>query len=224
MIDRIKEAQKNNLISVGLFTYPVLMAADILLYDAESVPVGEDQKQHIELTRNLAARFNKKIQNDVFTIPEPLVTKTGGRILGLDNPEVKMSKSAASAKNYISLMDDAETIRKKIKSAVTDSERTITVDDNRPGLKNLLTIYHLVTKESMVNIAKQYEGKGMKELKEDLAEVLVVYLEPLQAEIKGLLKHQDELEKVLKAGSEQAETVANSKIKEVKKCLGLSVK
>ena len=209
--------------SVGLFTYPVLMAADILLYDAAAVPIGQDQKQHLELTRDLAERFNRDYKK-IFTIPEPLVTKAGGRILGLDNPEVKMSKSAASAKNYISLMDEAETIRKKIKSAVTDSERTITVDDKRLGLKNLLTLYHLVTKESLVNIVKQYEGKGMKELKEDLAEALIVYLTPLQTEINGLLKHPDELERILAEGSQRANEIASKKIKEVKKCLGLATK
>ncbi len=216
------KSKKEKNFSVGLFTYPVLMAADILLYDTQAVPVGEDQKQHVELTRDLAERFNRDF-GPTFVVPDPVINIASGRILGLDDPSKKMSKSAASPKNYISLMDDDEVIRKKIRSAVTDSEPGITVDDNRPGLKNLLAIYHLVTRESMVDIAKRYDGQGMKSLKEDLAEVLVTYLKPLQAEIHGYLKHPAELERIIAEGSARANKVAQNKILEVKNKLGLKL-
>ena len=216
--DKTKGKDEN--VSVGLFTYPVLMAADILLYDTDAVPVGEDQKQHVELTRDLAERFNRDF-GETFTIPEPVIAQVGGRILGLDNPEKKMSKSAASAKNYISIMDDADTIRKKIRAAVTDSEPGITVDDNRLGLNNLLTIMHMVTKESLVDIAAGYDGKGMKDLKDDVAEALVAYLRPLQAEISGYLAHPDELVRILNAGSAKAAEIANAKVQDVKAKVGL---
>lgn len=218
-----KAKAKNQDTSVGLFTYPVLMAADILLYDAQAVPIGQDQKQHLELARDLAERFNRDF-GQTFVIPEPAVTKTGGRVLALDNPEVKMSKSAASAKNYISLMDDSDTVRKKIMSAVTDSQPAITVDPSRPGLGNLLTIFELVTGEKMANIAKRYDGKGMKALKEDLAEAIVHYLSPLQRKIEELLQDPASLEAILAEGSDRAKPLAEAKIKAVKERLGLAVK
>jgi tryptophanyl-tRNA synthetase len=143
--------------------------------------------------------------------------------LALDNPEIKMSKSAASPKNYISLMDEADVIRKKIKSAVTDSEAGITIDDGRPGLKNLLAIFHLVTEESMGDIAAKYESNGMKDLKEDLAEALISHLEPLQTAIKGYLAAPDELEKIVSEGSQRANAIASKKIAEVKAKMGLSL-
>lgn len=217
-----KSTGKGQNVSVGLFTYPVLMAADILLYDTQAVPVGEDQKQHLELTRDLAERFNRDF-GETFVVPRPIINIASGRILGLDNPEKKMSKSAPTPKNYISLMDDADTIRKKIKSAVTDSEAGITIDDSRPGLKNLLAIFHLVTQESMADIAAKYEGKGMKNLKEDLAEALTAHLSPLQESIQGFLAHPDELEKVVAAGSQRANELANQKIAQVKHKMGLSL-
>lgn len=217
-----KARDKGEDVSVGLFTYPVLMAADILLYDTDVVPVGEDQKQHLELTRDLAQRFNRDF-GETFTVPEPVIAQLGGRILGLDNPEKKMSKSAPTPKNYISIMDDADTIRKKIKGAVTDSEREITVDDNRPGLKNLLTILHMITRETLVDIAASYQGKGMKDLKDDVAEALVLYLGPLQVEIKGLMANEDLLVKVLADGSERAAAVAEAKLKQVKERMGLAL-
>lgn len=208
--------------SVGLFTYPVLMAADILLYDADIVPVGDDQKQHVELARDLAERFNRDF-GETFVVPEPMIRKRGARIKSLTDPNSKMSKSAASAKSYISLMDDEDVILKKIKSAVTDSEAGITVDDARPGLKNLLAIYSLITNEEMVDIAAKYDGKGMKYLKEDLAELLTVYLTPLQAEIKGWIDNKDELIKLLKIGADTAGEITEKKLNEVKKRIGVSL-
>lgn len=215
-----KSKGKGQNVSVGLFTYPVLMAADILLYDAHAVPVGEDQKQHLELTRDLAERFNRDF-GDTFVVPKPIINIASGRILGLDNPEKKMSKSAPTPKNYISLMDDADTIRKKIKSAVTDSEAGITIDDARPGLKNLLAIFHLVTQDSMADIAARYEGKGMKDLKEDLAEALISHLTPLQGHIHNYLQSPDELEKIVAQGSLKAAEIASKKVSEVKHKMGL---
>lgn len=217
-----KSKGKGQNVSVGLFTYPVLMAADILLYDTHAVPVGEDQKQHLELTRDLADRFNRDF-GQTFVVPKPIINIASGRILGLDNPEKKMSKSAPTPKNYISLTDDAETIRKKIKSAVTDSEPGITIDDARPGIKNLLAIFHLVTQESMADIAAKYEGKGMKNLKEDLAEALVAHLEPLQKAIQEYLAAPDELEKVVAEGSLKAAQIAAQKVAEVKSKMGLKL-
>lgn len=217
-----KALGKGENVSVGLFTYPVLMAADILLYDTEVVPVGEDQKQHVELTRDLAERFNRDF-GETFIVPKPVIAQIGGRILGLDNPEKKMSKSAPTPKNYISIMDDSDTIRKKIRSAVTDSEAGITVDDNRPGLKNLLTIMHMITGETLVDIAARYEGKGMKDLKDDVAEALVLYLLPLQAEINGWLKNEDALIKIIADGSQKAALMAEAKIQAVKQKMGLAL-
>lgn len=218
--DKSQKGEKN--VSVGLFTYPTLMAADILLYDAQGVPVGADQKQHVEFTRDLAERFNRDFGN-TFVVPEPMIRTRGARVLSLLDPSKKMSKSDPNAKSYVSLMDEEDVISKKIRSAVTDSEPGIVVDDNRLGLKNLLSIYSLVTDESMVNIAARYEGKGMKELKDDLTEALLVYLRPLQAEIRGWLENKDELVKLIKIGSEAAEEMASAKMDAVRKAIGVAL-
>lgn len=215
-----KAKGKGENVSVGLFTYPILMAADILAYQTEAVPVGEDQKQHLELTRDLAERFNRDF-GETFTVPKPLIGKVGARIMGLDDPEKKMSKSASSAKNYIALLDEADVIRKKIRSAVTDSQPIITVDDNRPGVKNLLTIHHLITGESLEKIATSYEGKGMKDLKDDVAEALIVHLTPMQAEIKGLMTHPEELDRIITEGSQKAVHASQKTIDLAKERLGL---
>lgn len=215
-----KATGKGQNVSVGLFTYPILMAADILLYDPEVVPVGADQKQHVELARDLAERFNRDF-GETFVVPEVVIRKEGGRILGLDNPEKKMSKSASSNKNYISLMDDTDAIKKKIMGAVTDSKPGVTDDDNRPGLKNLLTIMHLISGDSRVDIAARYDGKGMKDLKEDLAEMLVVYLLPLQDAIKTRLEDRQGLIDILRNGAERANAIAAKKVALVKERMGL---
>lgn len=218
-----KAIGKSEKVSVGLFTYPILMAADILLYDTEVVPVGEDQKQHVELARDLAERFNRDF-GETFVVPKPVIRSAGARIKSLIEPDKKMSKSAPNAKSYISLLDDEAIIRKKIMGAVTDSDAHITLDDARPGLKNLLTLYHLVTGETMVDIAARYADKGARYLKEDLAEALVLYLTPLQAEILGYLDNKDALIAILAEGDEQARNMAENKIKIVKQRLGLSLK
>lgn len=212
-------AKKEN-VSVGLFTYPILMAADILLYDIDAVPVGEDQKQHVELTRDLAERFNRDF-GETFVIPKPVIRSEGARILGLDNPEKKMSKSAASAKNYISLTDDADTIAKKIRSAVTDSLPGITVDDSRLGLKNLLTIHSLATGRSIVDIATEFDSQGNKIFKDATATVLIDFLAPIQQKMTELLADESALIAILLDGAEKAEAKAKSKIQLAKAHMGL---
>lgn len=209
-------------VSVGLFTYPILMAADILLYDTNLVPVGEDQKQHVELARDLADRFNKKF-GKTFVLPEPIVRKVGARIMGLDDPTKKMSKSAESPRNYISLMDPPEIIRKKVMSAVTDSSAIIEHDRRRPGVANLVTILSLLTGDSYATIKANYEGKGYGDFKKDLAEALIVYLQPLQAKIQGFLQHPDVLREVLEDGAKRARELAEKKMAQVRKNIGVYI-
>lgn len=215
-----KALSKGENVSVGLFTYPVLMAADILLYDTEAVPVGFDQKQHVELARDLAERFNRDFGN-TFIVPKPAIQKEGAKILGLDDPAKKMSKSAPSDKNYISLMDDADVIRKKIKSAVTDSIAGITYDEARPGVMNLLTILALATNQDAASVAKNYDGKGMKDLKEDVAEALVAFLVPLQTKIRDLVNDRAYLASVVAEGSARAQVITSEKVRQAKAAMGL---
>ena len=215
-----KAKSKKEVASVGLFTYPVLMAADILLYDTQIVPVGEDQKQHVELARDLAQRFNNRF-GETFTVPEPQIAKAGARIMGLDNPDNKMSKSASSEKNYISLMDDEKTVLKKIKSAVTDSESDIKYDEKRRGLMNLINIYTLVTNDSIEEIEKRYEGKGYGDFKTDLAGHISAYLKPLQDKIETLLKDEKALIAILEKGAKTAKKQAKKKMKQVRKKIGV---
>ncbi|MFH1252974.1 MAG: tryptophan--tRNA ligase [Candidatus Uhrbacteria bacterium] len=208
--------------SVGLFDYPVLQAADILLYDTEVVPVGEDQKQHIELARDLAIRFNRDF-GETFIVPQPQIKKVGGRIMGLDDPSKKMSKSASSPKNYISLLDDEKTISKKIMGAATDSEGRVAFDEKRPGISNLVSIFSIITKKSAEQIELDYTGKGYGDFKKDLAEVLTLFLMPLQAKIKTYLEHEDELIKILAVGSAQAREEAERKMEIVRQRIGVKL-
>lgn len=217
-----KSDGKSEKVSVGLFTYPMLMAADILLYDTQAVPVGADQKQHVELTRDIAERFNRDF-GQTFTLPEPLIRTHGARIKSLTEPEKKMSKSSPNAKSYLSIMDSEDVIVKKIRSAVTDSEIGITVDDRREGLKNLLTLMSLVTGETLPDIAGRYANSGMKSLKDDLAEATVMYLKPLQAGIHGWLENQTELKEIIKIGSAAASDIANSKMAQVREKIGVKI-
>ena len=217
-----KAGAKAEKVSVGLFTYPVLMAADILLYDTEIVPVGADQKQHVELARDLAIRFNRDY-GDTFVVPEPAIRAEGARIMGLDDPSKKMSKSASSAKNYISLLDDEATVAKKIKSAVTDSAEGIKYGADRPAVSNLLTIMALVRKTTVKQLEVEYALHGYKTFKEDLAEVLNVWLKPLQAKIETYLKHEDELKKILAAGAEKAAERAEKRMKVVRERIGVKL-
>ncbi|TAL50565.1 tryptophan--tRNA ligase [Patescibacteria group bacterium] len=215
-----KARGKGESVSVGLFDYPVLMAADILLYDTNIVPVGEDQKQHVELARDLAERFNSRF-GETFVIPQPQIRKEGARIMGLDDPEKKMSKSAPSEKNYISLMDDEATVLKKIKSAVTDSGSTISYEQNRPGLANLLTIYSLVTEKSIDQIVAEYEDKGYGDFKIGLAGAVSAYLTPIQEKINGFLKDERSLLAILDQGATRAKTIAAKKMELIREKIGV---
>ncbi|QPC48344.1 tryptophan--tRNA ligase [Mangrovibacillus cuniculi] len=207
-------------VSAGLFTYPSLQAADILLYQTDLVPVGEDQKQHIELTRDLAERFNNKY-NNIFTIPDIRVPEVGARIMSLQDPTKKMSKSDENQKAVIRLLDDPKQLEKKIKSAVTDSEGVIRYDkENKPGVSNLLTIYSILTGRSIDDIVQSYEGKGYGDFKGDLAKVVVDYFTPIQERYHELI-NSDELDAILDRGAEKANFVANKMVRKMEKALGL---
>ncbi len=217
-----KARGKGESVSVGLFDYPVLMAADILLYDTEVVPVGHDQKQHLELARDLAQRFNKRF-GETFVVPKPEIRKTGARIMALDNPDNKMSKSAESAKSYISLMDDEATVLKKIKSAVTDSEGTIKFNPERLGVANLMSIYSLVTDKTLEEIETMYEGKGYGDFKTDLAANITAYLTPLQEKVNALMAEPEKLTTILEQGAAKACELAEAKMKDVRKKIGVAL-
>lgn len=203
--------------AVGLFDYPVLMAADILLYDTNLVPVGEDQLQHIEITRTLANRFNKKF-GETFVIPEPFITKESARIMGLDDPSKKMSKSAASEYNYITLTDNAETVRRKIKKAVTDSGTEIVYSDSRPALQNMINIYSLLADITPKEIEEKYKGKGYSDFKADLVDVINNFLAPFQARMNELT--DEKVLEILKAGADKVRPLAKAKLEEAKKKVG----
>ncbi|WP_409304653.1 tryptophan--tRNA ligase [Peribacillus sp. SCS-155] len=210
-------------VSSGLLTYPPLMAADILLYNTDLVPVGEDQKQHIELTRDLAERFNKKY-NDIFTIPEISLPKVGARIMSLQEPSKKMSKSDPNKKATITLLDDPKQIEKKIKSSVTDSEGIVKYDkDNKPGVSNLLSIYSIFSKQSVSEIEKEYEGKGYGDFKAGLAEVLLKEITPIQERYYELLESK-ELDEILDRGAEKANAEANKMLRKMYTGMGLGRK
>ena len=207
-------------VGVGLFAYPVLMAADILLYRADAVPVGEDQKQHVELTRDLAERFNNAF-GTTFVVPQPLIREEGARLMGLDDPTKKMSKSAASANNYIALSDSPDVIRRKIQRAVTDSGTEVRAGDDKPALTNLLTIYGLLSGEEVGAIEARYVGKGYAELKKDLADVVVEALAPFQQRMRELAADKAYTLGVLRAGAERAEAIAMRTLLQVRERVGL---
>ena len=207
-------------INSGLLMYPVLMAADILLYNAHSVPVGADQKQHLELCRNLAQRFNHKY-SDSFNIPEPYIGKQGQRIMSLQDPSRKMSKSDVNQNATMFLLDDPKVIRKKIMSAVTDSSSKIEVSDDKPGVTNLLNIYSSFSNETPEAIAENYAGKGYGDLKSDLSDLVVAQLSPVQERYNELMKDKGYLESVLKQGAENAQKLAYKTLRKVYKKTGL---
>lgn len=210
-------------VSAGLLTYPPLMAADILLYNTDLVPVGEDQKQHLELTRDLAERFNKKY-NDIFTIPDVRIPKVGARIMSLQDPTKKMSKSDPNTKGFISILDDPKTIEKKIKSSVTDSDGIVKYDkENKPGISNLLSIYSIIENRSIDEIVREYEGKGYGEFKNDLAQVLIKKLSAIQEKYLSLVE-SDELDRILDMGAEKANKAANKMLKKMENAMGLGRK
>ncbi|MDT0159785.1 tryptophan--tRNA ligase [Bacillus sp. AG4(2022)] len=210
-------------VSSGLLTYPPLMAADILLYKTDLVPVGEDQKQHLELTRDLAERFNKKY-NDIFTIPEVRIAKVGARVMSLQDPAKKMSKSDSNKKSFISLLDDQKQIEKKIKSAVTDSEGIVKFDkENKPGVSNLLSIYSILSGRTIDEIEAQYEGKGYGDFKGDLAKVVVDTIVPIQEKYTQLME-SSELDEILDRGAEKAQFTANKMLAKMENAMGLGRK
>ncbi|MFB5189592.1 tryptophan--tRNA ligase [Alicyclobacillus fastidiosus] len=213
------KSSAKDVVTAGLFTYPALMAADILLYGTDLVPVGEDQKQHLELTRDIAERFNNRF-GDTFVIPEPYIPKFGGRIMSLENPEKKMSKSDESAGAYIAILDDPAVIRKKISRAVTDSDREVRYDvDAKPAVSNLMTIYGLFTDMTVEQVTEHFRGVGYGPFKKELAEVVVDGLAPVQARYRELIE-SDEVDQVLRAGAVKAREMAQPLLSRVKEKLG----
>ena len=210
-------------ITVGLFSYPTLMAADILLYEPEFDPVGIDQKQHLELTRDIAQRMNNRY-NDIFTVPKPLIAEIGAKIMSLSEPMNKMSKSDENEKSRINLLDPENIIRKRINSAMTDSLGTIKYDpENRPGISNLMTIHSVISGESFKDIEVTYEGKGYKEFKNDLGEIIYQELKPIQERYKQLIT-SNELDDILDKGRDVASKVAYKKIMKLNDRIGLGRK
>lgn len=211
--------QDSNAITAGLFTYPTLMAADILLYQSDLVPVGEDQRQHLEIARDIAGRFNNRF-SETFKVPDPFISKEGAKIMSLQEPESKMSKSDSNENAFILLMDDADTIRRKLKRAVTDSKGVVLYNDEQLGVKNLINIYSKITNKTTDEIVTAYEGKGYAEFKDDVAENIINELKPIQDKIDYLLKNKDYLESIYIAGAEKAEVVARKTLRKVYKKVG----
>ncbi len=219
-----KAQKQGENISVGLFDYPVLMAADILLYQTKMVPVGEDQKQHLELTRDLAERFNRKYNEEIFTLPEPYIPPktSGGRIMSLQAPTKKMSKSDENPNNYISLLDAPKTIIKKFKKAVTDSGDEIRYDpENKPGVSNLLTLYAIFSEQSIEAVEKHFEGKMYGHLKVELGELVAEKLAPIQSEFQRIRDDEASLLEILRKGAAQAQALAQPTLEQVHKAVGL---
>ncbi len=216
-----KSAKHADNVNAGLFTYPVLMAADILLYQTDVVPVGQDQLQHLEITRDIAQRFNS-IYGDVFTIPEPYIGKVGAKIMSLQDPSKKMSKSDENPNASIYLMDDPDTIRRKCKRAITDSEATIAYRDEQPGLKNLFDIYCTCTGKTSEEAVAEFQGQGYGQLKEAVGEAVVSILKPMQDRMAEIAADKSYLDKVIKENAERAYYSANKTLRKVKKKIGLT--
>ena len=214
-----KSAKHADNINAGLFTYPVLMAADILLYQADVVPVGIDQMQHLELTRDIAIRFNN-IYGDVFTIPEAYIGKVGAKIMSLQEPSKKMSKSDENQNGSIYLMDDPDTIMRKCKRAVTDSEACIAYRDEQPGIKNLIDIYCACMNKTSEEAVKEFDGKGYGELKMAVGEAVVSVLKPLQDEVARLEKEKAYIDSIIKENGEKAQYFANKTLRKVQRKVG----
>ena len=217
-----KMAKQENGITAGLYTYPALMAADILIYDPDYVPVGVDQKQHVELTRDLAERFNKRY-SDTFKLPEPLVTKVGAKVYDLQIPNKKMSKSESNPKGVIDLLDDPAAARNKIKGAVTDSLGVVRFDpENQPGVSNLITILSALTGEEIPSIVERYEGKGYGDLKKETGDVVFNFLTDLQNRYKEIVS-SGKVDEILKEGARRASIKANKKVAKVYRKIGLTL-
>jgi tryptophanyl-tRNA synthetase len=214
-----KAGKNQESVSIGLYDYPVLMAADILLYDTDIVPVGEDQKQHVELARDIARRFNTEF-SDTFKIPQSIVRKEGARIMSLLDPSKKMSKSEENQNNCINLLDDIEVAKKKIMRAMTDSGSEIVYDpEDKPAIANLLTIYAQLGGRQIPRLVKDYSGKGYGDFKKDLAEVVAKFLEDFQKKYNKI--SDNDVKKVLEEGREKVEKMANEKMEKVRKLIGV---
>jgi tryptophanyl-tRNA synthetase len=214
-----KARKQNENIGVGFFDYPVLMASDILLYQTDLVPVGEDQKQHLELTRDLAIRFNRDY-GDTFRIPDAFIPKVGARIMSLSDPTKKMSKSDEEGDaGCVMLMDSRDTVLRKFKRAVTDSGTEIRFDDNRPAISNLLSIYQLLTGKDPAEVEAHFSGKGYAVLKQELADVTIAFLQPLQERAEAI--DSDKLENILESGAEKARSIAAETLKVAKTNFGI---
>lgn len=214
-----KSQNSGESISAGLLNYPVLMASDILLYNADLVPVGNDQKQHLEITRDIATRFNN-LYSPTFKIPEPYIGKTGARIMDLQEPKKKMSKSAKNQNAYVLIMDQPNIIKNKINRAVTDNEGIVRYNDEQLGVKNLINILSVATGRNVEDIEKEYSDLGYAKFKNDVAEAVIAELEPLQKEVKRYLEDKSYLEKVYKEGAEKASYVANKTLSKMKRKIG----
>lgn len=217
--DKAKNKEGDS-ISAGLFNYPVLMAADVLLYQADLVPVGVDQVQHLELARNIAERFNRAY-SPTFKVPDAYVGKAGAKIMDLQNPMKKMSKSEDNPNSYILILDPPEVIRRKIARAVTDSIGEVKYRDEQPGVKNLMTILSTITGMTMEEIESKYEGQGYAQFKADVAEAIVSELEPIQARVKELLSDKKHLEEIYKLGASKANYIATKTLRKMQKKIGL---
>lgn len=214
-----KSSKHADNVNAGLFTYPDLMAADILLYNADYVPVGDDQRQHLELTRDVAERFNH-IYGDVFTIPEAFFSKTGTRVMSLQEPSKKMSKSAENPNSYISIIDTPEEIMRKFKKAVTDSEARVCVGEGRHGINNLIGIYSAITGKTAEQVAEEFEGKGYGVFKPAVAEVVIEELRPIRESFNLYMSDKKQLEDIFKAGAQKASHIANRTLGKAMKKLG----
>ena len=215
-----KSAKHPDNVNAGLFTYPVLMAADILIYNADLVPVGIDQKQHLELARNIAQRFNG-LYSPTFTMPEPYILKAGAKIMSLQEPDKKMSKSDTNANSFVLMTDDADTILRKFKRAVTDSDGVVRASEDKPGVTNLMTIYSVFTGKDFEAIEKEFAGQGYGAFKEAVAQSVIDGLAPIQGEYKRILEDKDYVDGVLKQGAEQASRLADRTVAKVYKKIGL---
>ena len=217
-----KAGKKRDNAVLGLYAYPVLMAADILLYRATHVPVGEDQKQHLELSRDIAGAFNRSYDQEYFPLPEPLILGEATRVMSLRDGRAKMSKSEPSENSRINLTDDTDTIQRKIRRAKTDSEPGMSFDpENRPEAANLLGIYATLADESVDAVTTRFEGKGFAEFKVELADLAVAKLEPIAAEMRRLMASTDFIDDILRKGAERAAGIAEPNLAEIKKIIGL---
>jgi tryptophanyl-tRNA synthetase len=215
--DKARKQEEN--VGVGVFDYPALMAADILLYQTDLVPVGDDQKQHLELTRDLAIRFNRDY-GQTFAVPDPFIPKVGARIMSLADPTKKMSKSdEESEAGCVMLLDSEDAVRRKFKRAVTDSGTEVRFDESRPAINNLLTIYHLLTNQTPAEIEDHFKGQGYAALKQELADVCVEFLKPIQERVRAI--DDDKLDQILRQGAERAEGIAQMTLNHAKRNMGL---